>query len=152
MRTGAIAKTVYVDPSAPLKLYIHERESTAMNAWRLRTKWPLAITHHCRVEIINVICLAGFRGFITAEAMNDSLESFDEDFAQGMYVQADLPWRSALNRATELSREHTPSLGCRSLDILHVASALELALPNFLTFDLRQKKLAKAVGMKVIVP
>jgi len=130
MRTGAIAKTVYVDPSALLKLYIHERESTAMNAWRLRTKEPLAITHHGRVEIINAICLAGFRGFITAEAMNNSLASFDEDFAQGMYVQADLLWRSALNRATELSREHTPSLGCRSLDVLHVASALELSLPN----------------------
>jgi len=90
----------------------------------------LRITHHGRVEIINAICLAGFRGFITAEAMNNSLASFDEDFAQGMYVQADLLWRSALNRATELSREHTPSLGCRSLDVLHVASALELSLPN----------------------
>lgn len=123
-----------------------------MNAWRRKAKGPLAVTHHGRVEIVNAICLAGFRGYITVKAMDDSLASFDEDFAAGMYVQADILWRSALNHATELSRAHTPSLGCRSLDVLHVASALELGLPNFLTFDVRQKQLAKAVGLKVIAP
>jgi hypothetical protein len=110
------------------------------------------VTHHGRVEIINAICLAGFRGDITSEAMNDSLQSFEEDFAQGLLFQADLLWRSALNRASELSRKHTPALGCRSLDVLHIASALELALPNFLTFDLQQRQLAKAVGLKVMAP
>ena len=152
MKTGAIGKRTYVDPSALLKLYLHERDSAAMNAWLRRAKGPLALTHHGRVEIINAICLAGFRGDITAEAMNDSLQSFDEDFAQGLFFQADLLWRSALNRASELSRKHTPALGCRSLDVLHVASALELALPNFLTFDLRQSQLANAVGLKVVAP
>jgi predicted nucleic acid-binding protein len=152
MKTGAIAKTTYVDPSALLKLYIHKRESAAMNAWRRRARGPLAVTHHGRVEVINAICLAGFRGDITAEAMNDSLASFDEDYAQGLYFQADLLWRAALNRATELSRKHTPALGCRSLDVLHVASALELSLPNFLTFDLRQRQLASAAGLNVVAP
>jgi hypothetical protein len=84
--------------------------------------------------------------------MNDSLASFDEDYAQGLYFQADLLWRAALNRATELSRKHTPALGCRSLDVLHVASALELSLPNFLTFDLRQRQLASAAGLNVVAP
>jgi hypothetical protein len=38
MKTGVIGKKTYVDPSALLKLYIHERESAAMNAWRRRAK------------------------------------------------------------------------------------------------------------------
>src|SRR5436309_6543148 len=125
-KTAATARTTYADPSALLKLYIHERESGAMSAWRRRVKGPLALTHHGRVEIVNAICLAAFRGDITADAMNDSLASFDEDFEEGLYVQADLLWRAVLNRALELSRPHTPAVGCRSLEVLYIASAIEL--------------------------
>ena len=75
--------------------------------------------------------------------MNDALASLEEDFAEGRYIQADLLWRAALKRAGDLSRKHTPALGCRSLDVLHVVSALELELKNFLTFDRRPQKLAR---------
>jgi len=148
----ASAEATYADPSALLKLYVHQPESVAMNAWRARTKGALAVTHHGRVEIINGICLAAFRRDITAEALSDSLSSFEEDFAEGRYIQADLLWRAALRRAGELSRVHTPALGCRSLDVLHVASALELGLRTFVTFDQRQQKLARAAGLKLMIP
>jgi predicted nucleic acid-binding protein len=36
----------------------------------------------------------------------------------------------------------------RTLDSLHVASALELKADRFWTFDERQAKLAKVVGLK----
>ena len=122
-----------------------------MSAWRARAKGALAATHHGRVEIVNGICLAAFRKLITMEALSDAMASFEEDFEEGFYIQADLLWRAALRRASDLSRKHTPALGCRSLDVLHVASALELGLKNFLTFDRRQQRLAKAVGMKPIL-
>ena len=83
--------------------------------------------------------------------MTDALASLEEDFAEGRYIQADLLWRAALKRAGDLSRKHTPALGCRSLDVLHVASALELERKNFLTFDRRQQKLAEAAGMRPIL-
>ena len=146
----ASAETTYVDPSALLKLYIPQPESAAMNGWRARIRGALAITHHGRAEIVNGICLAAFRGDLTAEDMNDALASFKEDFGEGRYFPADLLWRAALQRSAELSRQHTPSLGCRSLDVLHVASALELGLRHFLTFDLRQRRLARAAGLKPI--
>jgi predicted nucleic acid-binding protein len=41
-------------------------------------------------------------------------------------------------------------LGTRSLDIFHVACALELKSRYFLTFDQRQQKLASAVGLKTV--
>ena len=150
-RIVATADTVYADPSALLKLYIHQPESGRMCAWRARTKGPLYVTHHGRVEIINGICLASFRKDITPEAMTDALDSFEEDFAEGGYVQADLLWRAALQRAGDLSKRHTAIIGCRSLDVLHVASALELGLKKFLTFDRRQQELAQAAGLKPIL-
>jgi predicted nucleic acid-binding protein len=146
MRTVASAETTYADASALLKLYIHQPESARMSAWRARTKGALAVTHHGRVEIINGICLATFRRYISVEAMTDALE----DFVEGRYIQADLLWRACLKRAGDISRKHTPTIGCRSLDVLHVASALELQLKDFLTFDRRQQKLARAVGLNPI--
>ena len=148
----ATADSIYADPSALLKLYLHERESAAVSAWRAKTRGSLPITHHGRVEVINGICLAAHRGEITPDALADTLASFDEDFASGLYQQADLLWRATLNRAADLSRAYSARLGTRSLDVLHVASALELELPTFVTFDSRQQQLARAVGLKVIAP
>lgn len=148
----ATAESTYADPSALLKLYLHQPESVAVNVWRAKLKGALPITHHGRVEVINGICLAAHRREITSEAMTDTLASFEEDFAEGLYRQADLLWRATLNRAAELSRGYSHKLGTRSLDVLHVASALELELRFFVTYDKRQEELARAVGLKTITP
>jgi hypothetical protein len=135
-----------------LKLYIHEPASAAMSAWRSRTKGALPVTPHGRLEIVNGICLAGFRKIITAEALSDAIASFDEDLTEGRYVDADILLRATLRRARELSRAHTPALGCRTLDVLHVATAIELGPRHFVTFDSRQGQLAKAAGLKPLTP
>jgi predicted nucleic acid-binding protein len=148
----ASAERTYVDPSALLKLYIHEPESAAMNAWRTRVRGALPITLHGRLEIANGISLAAFRKAITAGAMADALLSFEEDLAEGRYAEIDVLWRATLRRAADISRTYTLKLGCRSLDVLHVATALELGLRDFVTFDGRQRQVARAVGLKSITP
>jgi predicted nucleic acid-binding protein len=51
--------------------------------------------------------------------------------------------------ARSLSRRHTAKLGTRSLDVLHVASALILGPDSFFSFDERQRELARAEGLRV---
>lgn len=148
----ATADQFYADPSALLKLYLNEPESRAMTAWRAKNPGPLPVTHHGRVELVNGIALAAHRKFISSAALATALAALDDDFETGRYRQTDLLWRAALKRAGELSRKHTAALGTRSLDVLHVASALELGLRRFVSFDERQQKLARAVGLKVIAP
>lgn len=148
----ANADQFYADPSALLKLYLHEPESRAMAAWRAKTARPLAVTPHGRVELINGLALASHRGFLPAPAYQAALTALDDDFEQGRYRLADLLWRAVLKRAADISRAHTPALGTRSLDVLHVASALELGLKRFVTFDERQRQLAVATGLKAISP
>ena len=84
--------------------------------------------------------------------MRDAIASFEEDMTEGRYVQVDVLWRATFRRGGELSRSHTPALGCRSLDVLHVATALELGFRNFITFDTRQQQLASAAGLRPIAP
>ena len=148
----ATANTVYADPSALLKLYLHEPESYQMSAWRAKIRGPLSVTHHGRVELVNGIALAAHRKLIDERAFNAALAALDDDFEQGRYLQADLLWRATLKRAAELSREHSRNLGTRSLDVLHVASALELEFRSFVSFDTRQQNLVRVVGLKLLVP
>jgi len=122
-----------------------------MVAWRVRTGGALQVTHHGRTEMVNAICRARFLGHFDEASCVEALTDLDEDFSLGRLTQADLLWRAALNRAAGLSRDHTPALGTRSLDVLHVACALELRLRHFLTFDDRQQRLALAVGLKPIL-
>lgn len=144
------AEEVYVDPSALARLYIHQEGSREMAAWRVKIRGALAVTHHGRTEIVNAICRAAFLGQLSPEGLNQALADFRSDFLAGHLKQSDLLWRAALNRAAELSQLHTPKLGTRSLDVLHVACALELKLGHFLTFDIRQRQLAAVSGLKVV--
>jgi predicted nucleic acid-binding protein len=148
----ATADQFYADPSALLKLYLHEPESRAMTAWRAKITGPLSVTPHGRVELTNGLALAAHRGFLSTATLQAALAALDDDFEQGRYRLADLLWRAVLKRAADLSRQHTPALGTRSLDVLHVASALELGLKRFVTFDERQRQLALATGLKVVTP
>ncbi len=102
--------------------------------------------------MINGLALALHRGFLSDVAYKAALDALDDDFEQGRYAPADLLWRAVLKRAADLSRQNTPKLGTRSLEVLHVASALELGLKRFVTFDDRQGKLAALTGLKVVVP
>lgn len=144
------ADEIYVDPSALTRLYIHEEGSREMSIWRAKVGGSLPITHHGRTEITNAICRAAFLGHIDEAGLAEALTDFGNDFAHGLLQPADILWRAALNRAAALSQKHTPKLGTRSLDVLHVACALELKLRHFLTFDERQQKLAVAVGLRLI--
>jgi predicted nucleic acid-binding protein len=146
----ADAETTYADPSALARLYLHQTGSRQMYEWRRRHRGALPVTHQGRIELINAISLAEFRKAITPESADAARNLLESDFAAGHLSQVDLLWRSALNRAAELSRRHTPKLGTRSLDVLHVACALELRLRRFLTFDDRQSKLAKVAGLKLV--
>ncbi len=144
------AEEVYVDPSALGRLYIHGDGSREMARWRTKAGGTLAVTHHGRTEIINAICRVAFLGHLDAPGLAEALGDLAGDFAAGRLRQADILWRAALDRAAELSRRHTPNLGTRTLDVLHVACALELKLRRFLTFDQRQQQLARAAGLRLV--
>ena len=148
----ASAEKTYVDPSALRRIYIHDHRSRGFCTWRARLGGTLPLTRHGRAELVNSICLAVFRADINRAEGEAALADLDADLAEGRLWLADVPWRHALDRASDLSRLHTPVLGTRTLDVLHVASALVLESRGFVTYDERQAALAKAVGLRVASP
>jgi predicted nucleic acid-binding protein len=73
---------------------------------------------------------------------------FQADRDAGLWLEVAIP-ENAFELCTDLARRYGPKFGVRTLDSLHVASALELKAERFWTFDERQGKLAKAVGLKI---
>jgi predicted nucleic acid-binding protein len=118
----------------------------------MRTPGALPVTRFGRAELVNSISLAVHRKILSAENARAALDDLNADIRAGRIALADALWRRTLDLAAELSERHTTRLGTRSLDVLHVATAITLGMKLFVTYDERQGALAKAVGMKVLAP
>jgi predicted nucleic acid-binding protein len=88
------------------------------------------------------------KGYPEAEC-NQALADLQSDLDIGVVTAAKVDWPDVHSRAEEISRHHTIRNGHRSLDILHIATALHLDAKEFLTFDANQRKLATAFKLKV---
>lgn len=143
---------VYPDSSALRQLYAHDAHSAAMAKWRFRHPGALPLTRFTRAELVNSMAAAVFRGDITETAFLGFQQALARDLHEDDLRLVDIPWRAVMDLAADLSRQHSTRLGTRTLDVLHVASAMELGVKQFLTYDLRQARLATRCGLKLIQP
>jgi predicted nucleic acid-binding protein len=86
------------------------------------------------------------RGYPQATA-DDALARLQANLDAGALALVAVEWPDVHSRAEELSKRHTAAGGHRSLDVVHVATALHLEAEEFLTFDTNQRKLAAAAGL-----
>lgn len=61
-------------------------------------------------------------------------------------------WAEVHGIAGRLSEKYAETYGNRAMDTLHLATASHLAAEEFLTFDLRQCRIAEAEGMGLPLP
>jgi predicted nucleic acid-binding protein len=90
------------------------------------------------------------KGYSRAEGTK-MLADLKSDLIRGDVLTIPAPWPQIHLAAERLSELYTDASGHRSMDILHVATAIELGVKEFLTFDGNQKKLAEAEGLVVPV-
>ena len=140
----------YADSGWLCSLYVPDGHSRLAVARMARVTLPVPVIWLHQLELRNALRLRVFRAEITAEQRDASLNAWLADLAAGVLVAAAAPWGEVTMEAERLSASHSEKLGTRSLDILHVAAAVVLGLPEFHTFDLRQAALAKAAGLKVL--
>ena len=77
------------------------------------------------------------------------LQDMQSDLGARELVVLPVDWGDVHYIADRLSKTYTKKAGFRFADILHVATALHLGVKEFLTFDIKQKKLAQQEGLKV---
>lgn len=137
--------SIYADTSFFVSLYVTDAHSH--QAQRRMEKHPrIWLTPLHRVETAHAMAQQVFQRRISPADADRAYDNFENDRRAGLWLEATVP-EAAFDLAVELARRHVARLGCRTLDTLHIACALELGAREFWTFDERQKRLAKAVGL-----
>jgi len=139
---------IYLDTSAFLKLYIREEGSASVQATIASQDQPLPVSDVLRWEFFNALRLKVFWGEMDDATVDHLLALFDDRLRRGQYTVADIDRARLTTDVREISR-HTGTIGSRSLDVVHVAVALQLGVDHFVTFDDRQRTLASTVGLPV---
>jgi predicted nucleic acid-binding protein len=137
---------IYADTSFFVSLYLPDRHTSEVER-RLSFRPSLWMTPLHVAECTHAVEQHVFRKTITRGQADRALQQFHEHRAQNLWREASLP-DQAFELSAQLAHRHAARLGVRTLDTLHVASALELKAERFWTFDERQEKLAKAAGLK----
>ena len=140
---------IYLDTSALLKLYIREPDSETIQAYVMAQDDPLPVWELQQVELINAFRLKVFWGDIESRQADRMIELFEQRMRRGQYFFPDID-RSELMTTFRVLSQETPRIGCRTMDILHVACALQLAPQQFISFDDRQRRLAEHAHLTVL--
>jgi len=140
---------ILADTSFLLSLEGNDTNSPVAAAHVATMNGPIAICELNRLEFENAISLLRFRKALTEKEASITLESFAADEAAGRIAVAPCDWSAVLSESLRLSRRYAEAGGHRLLDILHVAIAKEAKADLFLSFDKRQRELARAEGLPV---
>jgi predicted nucleic acid-binding protein len=141
--------SAYADSSFLFSLVAKDNWTPEATAYMVRAEVPLWFTPLHRIELRNALRNAVGRGELTAPLCRKAFALVDEDLRQGVLIHAPVEWTNVFRKADELSERHARRDGQRTIDLLHVAIALENRVEIFLSFDKRQRKLALAAGLKV---
>ncbi len=147
--------SVYPDTSFLFSLYLPRPSSAAAASAFAKLDRGLPVTTLLLYEFENAMRLAAWmnsqdknKGFSTQVAQV-ALARIDADIESGVLEIIPCDFATVIALARKLSNTHTWRGGHRSFDLLHVATSQHLKAKCFLTFDMGQRKLAEAEGLKV---
>lgn len=147
MSAGTATRSIYADTSVLVSLYTPDANSLAAEKL-VGVPDEIVISSLCELEFTNAVELRVMRHEISSASAEASIKAFHADIDSRVFRYRAVP-PTSYETASMLARRYTRQLRVRSLDILHVAIALELGAAVFLTFDHAQARLARAAGMKV---
>ena len=136
----------YIDSSALVPIYVPE-EFSARARREVRSVRQVPFTPLHGLEVRNAFHLLCGRGHISTAELRGALGWLEDDLTAHRLARVQIDFTHLFARAEQLVAAHSAQLLCRSLDVLHVACALQLECTRFVTADDRQLALAKAVGM-----
>jgi predicted nucleic acid-binding protein len=139
---------IYLDTSALIKLHLVEDGSESVFDLIQRQDDPLPVWELQEAELVNALHLKVFRRELSRGDAAQQISAVRDRQKAGYYFMPDLD-RSSLLQSFHQMAVHTQQLGCRTLDVLHVACANQLRVGLFVTFDARQQALAKKSGLAV---
>lgn len=133
--------TIYADSSALVKLVYQEDESAALASWLTHGAGEGDTVHvvSSSLVFVEVMRAARKRGVNTPERARRTLQTLS---------------LVSLNRTILQQAATVSPMGLRSLDAIHLATALSLEgkVDYVVTYDIRLRKAAEEYGLSVVAP
>lgn len=104
------------------------------------------VTHLTELELRNALQLRVFRKETSAATARAAYADWQMDLADGLFELCPLP-EAWSQRSHILAQKSTARLGTRTLDLIHVASAIELKADKLFSFDEKQRRLARELKL-----
>lgn len=127
---------IYADTSALVKLVLNETESRALEAFLLESGFQMVSSQIAEIELLRTVRLVD----------GDALGSAHEVLSRMVLLPLTASMRSSASRAEPAA--------LRSLDAIHLATALEVQedLTAVLTFDRKMAAACVGAGLEVVAP
>lgn len=103
-----------------------------------------------RVEVFNSFCQAERAGVVATGESRRMIRLLEQEIRAGYWPHVEFDWTDAIRTAGELRVEHSLKLVVRSMDLFHIAVAIEVGAEALLSFDAEQIALAEAAGLSVV--
>lgn len=110
---------------------------------------PVFLSPLSLLEIRNALNMAIRRGEMGETEREAVLGDIRRQLEAGFFRMVEVSQSEIYAKAGELSDSHTPAIGTRSLDLMHVATALLCKAKRLLSTDTRQREAAKVEGLEV---
>ena len=138
-----------MDTGVLIKLYATEANSADAVRLVAQRAGSLPFTFWQEIEAKTALRTKVFRKELLPTDLAAALRRLESDVSDNFLTRVYPSLAEVIEEAEKLSERYVAGLGCRTLDILHVAAALVLNVDSFLTFAVRQAALADAAGLAV---
>ena len=140
----------YYDTGVLLPFYVQEVFSEAVLALANSRHETIPFNLFQQLEMETAIRLKHFRGEIDSTRLHAVIADRDADIRNGRLLLCPVNWVNALEEARRLGALATARCGCRTLDLVHVAIAMQWQCDVFVTADNRQLKAARSAGLATV--
>ena len=139
----------FADTGFLASLYLKESTSARARTAMQAAAVPLPLTPLGSLELRNALNRAVHRQRISIADRDAIWRDVETDITSGFLVPTPVASADLHAKARELSDRYTPTVGTRTLDLLHVAAALLIEAKVFFSFAERQRQAAAGEGLEV---
>jgi len=139
----------YLDTGLVLKLIVLEPLSAKVLTWLQKQRVAVPYPRLVEVELENTLQAKLFRKEISLPEVVACQDLLQEFLSQGRFFRPAISLDEVMIDTLELMPKITAATGCRTLDLLHIASAIRLGSSDFITADKRQAKAARLLDLNV---
>jgi predicted nucleic acid-binding protein len=100
--------------------------------------------------VFNAFCQAERAGLLANGESRQVIRLLEQEVRLGYWPHVEFDWTDAVRTAGELRAENSLKMVIRSMDLFHVAIAVEVGADALLSFDTDQMALGEAAGLLVL--